>query len=46
MLRLPFYHPTLEEGLRKALRGISAQLPPCSESDLAACESLQAEALE
>ena len=46
MLRLPFYHPTLEEGLRKALRGISAQLLPCSESDLAACEPLQAEALE
>lgn len=46
MLRLPFYHPTLEEGLRKALREISAQLPPCSESDLAACEPLQAEALE
>jgi dihydrolipoamide dehydrogenase len=46
MLRLPFYHPTLEEGLRTALREISAQLPPCSESDLAACEPLQAEALE
>jgi len=46
MLRLPFYHPTLEEGLRTALREISSQLPPCSESDLAACESLRVEALE
>lgn len=46
MLRLPFYHPTLEEGLRTALRRISAQLPPCSESDLAGCEPLHAEALE
>jgi dihydrolipoamide dehydrogenase len=46
MLRLPFYHPTLEEGLRTALRKISAQLPSCSESDLAGCEPLHAEALE
>jgi dihydrolipoamide dehydrogenase len=46
MLRLPFYHPTLEEGLRTALREISVQLPPCSESDLAACEPLRVEALE
>jgi dihydrolipoamide dehydrogenase len=46
MLRLPFYHPTLEEGLRTALRKISSQLPPCGESDLAGCEPLHAEALE
>jgi dihydrolipoamide dehydrogenase len=46
MLRLPFYHPTLEEGLRTALRKISAQLPPCGESDLAGCAPLHAEALE
>ena len=46
MLRLPFYHPTLEEGLRTALRELARQLPPCGESDLAGCEPLHAEALE
>lgn len=28
MLRMPFYHPTIEEGLRSALREVAAQLPP------------------
>jgi dihydrolipoamide dehydrogenase len=46
MLRLPFYHPVLEEGLRTALRELAAQLPSCGESDLAGCEPLNAEALE
>ena len=46
LLRLPFYHPVLEEGLRTALRDLAAQLPPAGESDLAACEALGAEALE
>ncbi|MBA4143903.1 MAG: dihydrolipoyl dehydrogenase [Nitrosospira sp.] len=46
MLRMPFYHPVLEEGLRTALRNLSAQLPPSDESDLAGCEPLYAEALE
>jgi dihydrolipoamide dehydrogenase len=46
VLRMPFYHPTLEEGLRTALRSAAAQLPPCRVSDLAACGSMQAEALE
>jgi dihydrolipoamide dehydrogenase len=46
MLRLPFYHPVLEEGLRTALRKLAAQLPSCGESDLAGCEPLNAEALE
>jgi dihydrolipoamide dehydrogenase len=46
VLRMPFYHPTLEEGLRTALRAAAMQLPPCRISDLAACGSLQAEALE
>lgn len=46
LLRMPFYHPTLEEGLRTALRSIASKLPPCSISDLAACGSLEAEALE
>jgi dihydrolipoamide dehydrogenase len=46
VLRMPFYHPTLEEGLRTALRAAAAQLPPCRLSDLAACGSLEAEALQ
>ncbi|WP_324754306.1 dihydrolipoyl dehydrogenase [Roseovarius sp. Pro17] len=46
LLRLPFYHPTLEEGLRSALREIARELPPCSISDLAGCASLEIEALE
>ena len=39
-------HPVLEEGLRTALRQLSAQLPKCRESDLAACEPIGATALE
>lgn len=46
MLRLPFYHPVLEEGLRTALRDLAAQLPARDKSDLAACEPFNAEALE
>lgn len=46
LLRMPFYHPTLEEGLRTALRRIARELPPRELSDLARCESLGAEALE
>lgn len=46
MLRLPFYHPVLEEGLRTALRELAAQLPACGESDLAGCESFNVQALE
>jgi dihydrolipoamide dehydrogenase len=46
LLRMPFYHPTLEEGLRTALRQIAQQLPPCSISDLANCGPLGVEALE
>ena len=46
LLRIPFYHPTLEEGLRSALRQIASDLPPCSISDLAGCGSLEAEGLE
>lgn len=49
MLRMPFYHPTLEEGLRTALRDAARQLrkaghtPP---SDLATCENLGVPALD
>ncbi len=49
LLRLPFYHPVLEEGLRSALRDLAAQLPAAGESDLPNCagfEALGAEALE
>ncbi len=46
VLRMPFYHPTLEEGLRSALREIARELPPCGISDLAGCGALNAEALD
>ncbi|WP_138936123.1 dihydrolipoyl dehydrogenase [Roseovarius arcticus] len=46
LLRIPFYHPTLEEGLRSALREIARELPPFSISDLSGCGSLEVEALE
>ncbi len=46
LLRMPFYHPVLEEGLRSALRELASQLPPCSESDLAGCGPIGADAIE
>jgi dihydrolipoamide dehydrogenase len=46
VLRMPFYHPVLEEGLRTALRSLSAQLPTCGESDLAGCDAFNVEALD
>lgn len=46
LLRLPFYHPVLEEGLRTALRNLASKLPACSESDLAVCGPFNAEALD
>jgi dihydrolipoamide dehydrogenase len=46
LLRMPFYHPTVEEGLRTALRQIARHLPPCGVSDLAGCGPLGVEALE
>ncbi len=49
LLRLPFYHPVLEEGLRSALRELAAQLPPAGDSDLQSCgsfEGIGAEALD
>jgi dihydrolipoamide dehydrogenase len=44
LLRTPFYHPVLEEGLRTALRELAAQLQG-TVSDLAGC-GLGANALE
>lgn len=37
MLRMPFYHPVLEEGLRTALRDVASQLPGEDIPDLANC---------
>lgn len=34
VLRMPYYHPTLEEGLRGALRDVAGQLPGKSDSEL------------
>lgn len=45
LLAMPFYHPVIEEGLRTALREISRQSPG-GRSDLSACDSYQAEALD
>jgi len=46
LLRIPFYHPALEEGLRTALRALMAQLPASNESDLATCGAFNSEALD
>jgi dihydrolipoamide dehydrogenase len=46
ILRMPFYHPTLEEGLRTALRDAASQLGARAESDLASCDPLGAAALD
>lgn len=46
LLRMPFYHPTLEEGLRTALRHAAVQLGARAESDLASCDPLGADALD
>ncbi len=46
LLRLPFYHPVLEEGLRTALRGLAKQLPADAGFDLAACDGFNSEALD
>lgn len=46
LLRIPFYHPVLEEGLRTALRNLSSKLPAYGKSDLATCGSFNSEALD
>ncbi len=46
LLRMPFYHPVLEEGLRTALRALAAQLPAVSKSDLTTCDAFNTEALD
>jgi len=46
LLRLPFYHPTVEEALRTAIRGAAKQTPGSGGPDLAACEHPPAAALD
>lgn len=46
LLRLPFYHPVLEEGLRTALRNLASKFPARHESDLATCEPFDSAALD
>jgi len=46
LLRLPFYHPTLEEALRSAIRSAAKQTPEARGPDLAACEHPQVAALD
>lgn len=45
LLRAPFYHPVVEEGLRTALRDVSRKLHDTRLPDLAACEGSAAVAL-
>lgn len=45
-LRMPFYHPVVEEALRSALRDIADALPGVRSPDLATCERIGARALE
>jgi dihydrolipoamide dehydrogenase len=46
LLRMPIYHPVLEEGLRTALRDAARQLAPASDSDLSDCEAFGSSALD
>lgn len=46
LLRMPFYHPVVEEALRSALRDLARQLTLKPESDLATCASFEADALD
>ncbi len=46
LLRMPFYHPVVEEGLRGALREAAGQLTDDRTPDLARCGRLGAEALD
>lgn len=46
VLRMPIYHPVLEEGLRGALRDAARQIAGPDTPDLANCDSLGADALD
>jgi dihydrolipoamide dehydrogenase len=45
LLRMPFYHPVIEEGLRTALRALAKQIDGGEASDLELCGGLKVEAL-
>lgn len=46
LLRMPFYHPVLEEGLRTALRDAAKKLGGAYVPDLAYCDRIGADALD
>jgi dihydrolipoamide dehydrogenase len=46
LLRMPFYHPVFEEGLRTALRDLADELNTGHQSDLANCHAVGANALD
>jgi len=46
MLAMPVYHPTLEEGLRSALRSLSKEVAGSGGSDLSDCKAIGHDALD
>ncbi len=47
VLRMPYYHPVVEEGMRSALRDLCAKAAgSCSAMEIAMCESCPAEGME
>ena len=46
ILRMPFYHPVLEEGLRTALRDAASKLTDTHLPDLAYCDRMGTDALD
>jgi len=46
VLRMPFYHPVLEEGMRSALRDLAGQLSSERVPDLSSCGAYRIEALD
>lgn len=46
LLRLPFYHPTVEEGLRSSLRDLAKQRSNTPGPDLATCDAIGSDALD
>jgi dihydrolipoamide dehydrogenase len=46
LLKMPFYHPVIEEGLRTALRDLVRQLPEKVLSDLSECHGFGNSALD